>query len=93
MSNFFKGLLVAGIVAISGYGISKSISKDTTLDVLTLANIEALADGEGNTNDCFKNGYKKWFATTNIPTQRKEVFRDCWCNSAEGYDPQACSVN
>ncbi|WP_262481950.1 NVEALA domain-containing protein [Capnocytophaga canis] len=90
----FKSLLITGIVAISSYGISQSIDNDTTeLSGITLANIEALADGEGNTNDCSKNGYKKWFATTNIPTQRKEVFRDCWCNSAEGYDPQACSVN
>lgn len=81
-------------MAVSGYGISKSIEKDTAeLNALTLANIEALADGEGNTNDCSKNGYKKWFATTNIPTQRKEVFRDCWCNPSEGYDPQACTVN
>lgn len=55
MSKIFKGLLVAGIVAISGYGISKSISKDTTLDVLTLANIEALALNESS-GGCVSGG-------------------------------------
>lgn len=45
--NVFKSLLVAGIVAIGGYGISKIISNDSTvLDTLILANVEALADGE-----------------------------------------------
>lgn len=39
MSNFFKGLLVAGIVAVSGYGISQGIDNDTAeLSELALAN-------------------------------------------------------
>lgn len=47
MNKVFKSLLVAGIVAVSGYGINKSIKDDTTeLNALTLVNIEALADGE-----------------------------------------------
>ncbi|CEN42684.1 hypothetical protein CCAND95_130051 [Capnocytophaga canis] len=42
-----KSLLVIGIVATDGYGINQSINKDTTeLNELTLANLEALADGE-----------------------------------------------
>ena len=46
MSKIFKSLLIAGIVAISGYGVGKGISDDTSLDTLTLGNVEALAINE-----------------------------------------------
>ena len=53
--------------------------------------IEALSQSEDNTaGACCLNGYKKWYGTTNVPTNRKEYFRDCWCNPQEGYDPQRC---
>lgn len=58
---------------------------------LMRANLEALALRDiTNPGACCRNGYKKWFGTSNIPTARKEYFTDCWCNPKEGYDPQPC---
>lgn len=56
--NLFKSLLAAGIVAVGGYGITKSIGNDSAeLDMLTLANVEALADGESGSN-CIGSRFK-----------------------------------
>ena len=57
-------------------------------------NIEALSQSEDNqAGACCLNGYKKWYGTSNVPTNRKEYFRDCWCNPKEGYDPQSCDCD
>lgn len=49
----FKSLIIVIIIAIGGYGISKSINNDITgLDTLTLANVEALANDEEEIRDC-----------------------------------------
>lgn len=50
MRKKFKSLLVTGIVAVSVYGMFQGVyTKDATddLSVLTLANVEALANDEG----------------------------------------------
>lgn len=85
-SVFLLGLMVVTLIKVN---LSPSDSKVGLL----LKNVEALANyepGTGIPNACCKNGYKKWFTTTNIPTQRKESFKDCECNPQEGYDPQTC---
>lgn len=66
-----------------------------SLDPLLAQNIEALAREEPGSDPgkCCQNGYKKWHAQTNVPGDRKEYFKDCWCNDKEGYDAQTCSCN
>ena len=62
-----------------------------SMPALTRANLEALALRDiTNPGACCRNGYTKWFGTSNIPTDRKEYFTDCWYNPKEGYDPQPC---
>lgn len=87
-----KIILISIIAAFIGTdSVIKVISVHSGSN-LFLENIEALASGAdlGASDPCCKNGYKKWKATSNVPTQRKESFKDCWCNSKEGYDPENC---
>ena len=46
--NFFRGLIATAVVALLvGYGVSRSVNNSSAeFDELTLANIEALAEGE-----------------------------------------------
>jgi len=80
------------IVTLSTIGVKMANTDQISSMGLVFSNMEALAsssEGE-NGGPCCVNGYKKYHTTTNIPSQRKEYFKDCWCNSKEGYDPVAC---
>ena len=62
--KFLKGVIATVAVALFiGYGVSRSVNNNSTeFDELTLANVEALADGE----DFFLNGQrwtseKQWY--------------------------------
>ena len=46
-------------------------------------------DGSGS-NLCCKNGYKSWHNRSNIPTKRRQYFKDCWCQPKDGFDPVNC---
>ncbi|CEN36774.1 NVEALA domain-containing protein [Capnocytophaga cynodegmi] len=48
--KFLKGVIATVAVALFvGYGVSRSVNNSSTeFDELTLANVEALADGEGD---------------------------------------------
>lgn len=46
--KFLKGLVASAVVALIGYGVSKSVNNSNAeLSELALANIEALAQSEG----------------------------------------------
>lgn len=48
-----KGLIATAVVALIGYGVSKSVNNSNTeLGESTLSNIEALASGETNIRSC-----------------------------------------
>lgn len=52
MQKFFlKIAFVAAFAAIAGYGVYANQKADTMSD-LVLANVEALAGGEGSSSDC-----------------------------------------
>lgn len=60
----------------------------TGLTPTQLANIEALANGEGGGGDChFLNGYKIWDAESLWPWNVKKEFYDCCKALREGYNP------
>jgi hypothetical protein len=62
---------------------------DVSLDAIA---VMAQAQNEnGGGASCCSNGYKSWFDTSNIPTQRKQSFYDCWCKPKQGYDPSSCN--
>ncbi len=42
-------VFAVAMMAIVGIGVNKSVNNDTALSDLVLANVEALANGEGNT--------------------------------------------
>ncbi|MFJ1322020.1 NVEALA domain-containing protein [Capnocytophaga canis] len=49
---------VTYLAVLAGYGVSKTVSDDTDLEILTLGNVEALADGEKHEH----NGFWLWFS-------------------------------
>lgn len=56
--NILKAAFVAAFAMIAGYGVYNS-QKDVVLSDVALANVEALARGEGNNdcpNGCLDNG-------------------------------------
>lgn len=55
--NIFISFAVICLAILAGYGVSKSVSDNTDLEVLTLPHIEALADGEVKWNH-----WTQWFS-------------------------------
>lgn len=47
-----KVAVVVAFVAVAGYGVYSSQKSNTTMSELALANVEALASGEGTSSDC-----------------------------------------
>ena len=52
MKKFIKFAFVAAIVAVAGYNVYQSQSVMNGMSDFALANVEALASGEGNGMDC-----------------------------------------
>ncbi len=74
------------VAVLVGYGVRKSVNNSSTeLSELTLANVEALANGEDDkcTN---KNGYRIWNHNGIV----LKHFRDCCYYEQNGYNPQGC---
>ncbi|RIY36635.1 hypothetical protein CKY20_06795 [Capnocytophaga canis] len=90
-----KSLLVIGIVAVGGYGISESVNKDTAeLNELILANLEALAQSENGEEDDSdtppKECYRKYQLSPGIFGQHSLTrFITCdGCKYVRGYNTQ-----
>ncbi len=81
-------ILFGSVIFFQVEDVSKGNIELSSLLTISKAGAESTGPGE-----CCLNGYKSWKTTTNIPTQRKDSFRDCWCNPHEGYDPQTCNCN
>jgi len=85
-----KILLAVAFIGILSYGICSAHGGMSSNELLE--NVDAIANDEvGHPgHPCSDIGYKSWFKTTNIPTQREKTFYDCMCNLQRGYDPVAC---
>lgn len=84
--KFLKGVTATVVVALVGYGVSRSVNNSSTeLSDLTLANIEALADGESfYFNGQYWTTEEQWY--NNRSGDWKPVLRDCPTNSvSSGY--------
>ncbi|WP_455966845.1 NVEALA domain-containing protein [Bacteroides fluxus] len=62
MKKYIKVIFVAVFAAIAGYGVHTNQNADTMSDLM-LANVEALASGEGSTNY-----YRKYFCNGSYDT-------------------------
>lgn len=50
--KFYAALLVAVVIAFTGYNVYQSQKADAILSDLAMANVEALADGELSNGNC-----------------------------------------
>lgn len=89
MKRLKKCLLIAGIIATSGYGVSRSVNDDACFEELVLVNVEALAQDEGdNSGDC------KPVSSGDVVLNMKKKFfsKDCKDKEDSSCDPNAPSV-
>lgn len=78
MKKFVRIVFVAAFAAIGGYGVYANQKVDTMSDLM-LANVEALAGGEGGGNrDCFT----KW---RKAPNDDSLAFWGWICSECESY--------
>ncbi len=78
----------AAVTLLSGYNYVQNNS-EVKLSDLALANVEALASGEGG--DCRNvNGYKSWKTSSIWGGQRE--FYDCCYNLRSGYSPEGTCI-
>lgn len=62
---------VTCLAVLAGYGVSKTVSDDTDLEILTLSNVEALADGEVKWNH-----WTQWFSQ-GLTQNEREIEQVC----------------
>lgn len=73
-------LAVVALAAFTGY---KTLSSQTTADLMLEENVEALTAGESG-KDC--GGYREWSTSGFLKT--KHEFYDCLCVLRSGYSPK-----
>ncbi len=67
IKKFIIAIFVVAMMAIVGIGVNKSVNNDTNFSDLALANVEALAAGEGGGLGCGYAAYEwdnDWYEDT-----------------------------
>lgn len=87
MNKTIKLMILVAVVSV-GFLVGtqgKSSKVEEGKSPLTLANVEALTDGE---NDCTNiNGYRQWNTSGKL-FQRESEFYDCCSKERDGYSPK-----
>lgn len=78
MKKYIKVIFVAAFAAIAGYGVHTNQNADAMSDLM-LANVEALASGEGSGN---KVCFTKW---RKAPNDDSLAYWDWICSDCEAY--------
>ena len=81
MKKFIKLAFVAAVVAVAGYNVYQSQSVMKGMSEFALANVEALASGEGNGMDCKWDYIPDSYGVPRWICHEKGTGNSCTCGS------------
>lgn len=86
MKTNFKLVAIAAFALITGLNVYKAQMKER-LSNNQFKNVEALANGEGNSQCDNRSGYRQWETKPDNPDDKEKAFYDCCYVLRYGYNP------